>query len=436
MSRLMFFAMVLTLLSSRLSAQQRLFTNKEGVQLYAEIISVYPDWSKMTILKDGKNFTIEPKVLILDDQQYIKDWLKERGITAPLSGSAPTVPNGDGSLTTSSPVAAKIDPSTIRINVELKRKQVNSERRKLDSYTRLDSKKLVFDIELNSVSREPVPPISVSYAVVWKDVVAFTSLSYVSNLPGTEMAEKGQMDFAQLVYNTGAVFTTEPVELHTVAYDGNEHYLEDELLGVLVRVSLKDGTVLLDHINTEAKAAKLTWDGVAKLTGTSDLERVLRADKDDSGDEKFLNLQLKKGQSEEGPINVANKKISISALVTPDIKSQDGVVVAIGGSEVGLSIYVKSRQVYGSVSTPEGVKWVAKPIPLGTFEVKLELTQKGLSLESGGGSPAARADANLFSRDSVEGIDVGKDTGLLAGEYPANFDFAGGIENLRISIRE
>jgi hypothetical protein len=86
------FVMLLTLLSAPVCAQERLFTSKEGVQLRAEIVSVHPEMSKMTILKDGVSYTIEPKMLILDDQQYIRDWLKRQGILVPLPRALSSAP--------------------------------------------------------------------------------------------------------------------------------------------------------------------------------------------------------------------------------------------------------------------------------------------------------------------------------------------------------
>lgn len=432
-SRFLTLSFVVILLGSSAQAQQRVFTNKEGVKISAEIVSVNPDWKKMTIRKDGNSFAIEPKVLVLDDQQYVKNWLRERGITAPIDPASAPVENTV--MPPDAPSVMTVDPSQTRFEVVVKRKLLESDRKKYSTYVRLETKKYAYDITVTSQGRETVPPVKIGYALVWKEGVSFdegmTTYSLFSGSKN-QFAMKGEKEFPQLSYNRAETFTTDAVEMNTVVYEGGENYGEDEFLGVLVKIELADGTSLYEFANTEAGSNKLTWEAAKALSSTSGRSIVSAPLVTDDR----YNLQLKKGQSHPGPINFANKRITISAKVDPDVQSPDGVIVAIGGSEKGMSLYVKDRQVYGCIRSDADVKWVAKPTPLGAFEAVASLNASGLSLSINAGSAAQRSDVELFDRSSNDGVDIGRDTGELAGDYAADFDFDGGIEDVRILIRE
>lgn len=71
------------ILNSASMAETRTFTNKSGKEIVAKIVSVSKDWKEVTINSNGKDFPLAPTKLSLDDQQYIKDWLKASGRTKP-----------------------------------------------------------------------------------------------------------------------------------------------------------------------------------------------------------------------------------------------------------------------------------------------------------------------------------------------------------------
>ena len=295
-------------------SQQHVFTNKQGVQIVAEIVSVNPDWKKMTIRKDGSQFEIAPNVLSLDDQQHIKNWLKERGITLPnqnhsssSSGGAPTPAPGP---------APSIDLDKISLDVKLNRKQVDSARGRYSDYMKLETRFYVFDIVVKSRSRETIPSPKVSYAVVWTERVSISGDNYESHSEENR-AITGEKNFPQLTYNREETVTTERFEINEVVYDGNADYLEDDLIGVVAKVSLADGTVIGQFRTTGAENAGMTWEKASKLPGSGQRNRVM-IDDDDSDDDPRTFFRMQKGQSEDGPIRLANRKIGITAKVTPD----------------------------------------------------------------------------------------------------------------------
>ncbi|MDF1813039.1 MAG: hypothetical protein P1V20_12520 [Verrucomicrobiales bacterium] len=429
MDRAFLILATLCLLCSTGVAQQHVFTNKKGVQIIAEIVSVEPDWKMMTIRKDGNSFDLAPQVLVLDDQQYVKNWLKERGITAPVKATP-----GSASTEGSTPPASTFDVANSKISVELKKKQVDYDRVKYSSYIRLDTRQYNYDISVTNGGRESVPPVVVSYALVWKEGVSFPAdtVSYSRFSSSRDrFAITGEASFPSLVYNRTVTMTTKPVEINNVNYDGNEHYEEDIYLGTVVNVSLADGTLLTEYQDTDARNNNLTWETVKGLS-SNPLSSSSRVDMDD---EVTYNFQLKKGQSEDGPIQLTDKRVKISAKIQPEVQSSDGVIVAIGGATAGVTLFVKDRQVYAGVRTPEGFRWVSKPTPLGNFTAEMELNKQGLSLTLDGGSAASRADVDLLNSITPEGVEVGTDSGTLVGDYPPNFTFSGAIEDVKISIQ-
>jgi len=301
---------------------------------------------------------------------------------------------------------------------------------------KFETKYYAYDITVTNLGREVIPAVKAEYAIVWKESVSFSEdpVSY-SNFTSTknDFSVKGNSSFPQLVYNRSESITTEPVEINSIIYDGNEHYREDLLLGVLVNVTLADGTKVKEYLSAGAGGKELTWELASAMPDKPGVVTV-RAD-DDMDGEKY-NLQLSKGQSEEGPINVVGKRITIRATVSPDVKSPDGVIVAIGGDQLGISLYLKDRQVYACVRNKLDIKWVAKPAPLGDFEAEVVLNGPGLALAINDGSPAKRDDVSLFEAVSTEGVDIGQDSGTPAGEYEGTFGFTGDIDDVRILIRE
>jgi hypothetical protein len=415
-------------LTSLAVAQQHVFTNKGGVQIIAEIESVDPDWKKMTIRKDGNAFDIEPRVLILDDQQFVKNWLKERGITAP----------GEVDLTSNPAIGTSINLEGVRIDVQLKQKLVDSERKKLSSYTQINTKKYSFDITVTSRGREAIPQAKVQYALVWRERVSLSANgsdydSYDGDNPNFALI--GERVFPQLAYNRDATFASDAVELHSVVEDGNAVFQEDKLLGVLVNIEMADGTQIFEYANTEARDRDLTWERVSQLPPRPG-EGFRNMRFGEESEEERHDVQLSKGERKEGPINLVNKRISISAKITPDGGSPDGVIAAIGGSQAGMALYIKDRKVYGSVSKLGKIDWVAKTMPPETFDAVLEFDKTGLSLTVNKESPAKRSDISLFTQPCYAGIIVGSDNNSAVGEYPADFHFAGEIESATILIRK
>ncbi len=429
------------------AAQQHVFTNKEGAQIVAEIVSVDPDWRMMSIRKDGTVYEIPPNKLILDDQQFVKTWLKERGIYEPRSAAATTSTASAGSPVTtvstptpepaSTPTPA-LDLSGIRLDVKLSKKLVDTEKRDYSSYTELVTKKYSFSVSLTNLGRQTIPAPKISYAAVWKERVRFSSGSYYTTSSTGNYAIKGQETLPDLVYNRPESIATGEVSVDQVMHDGNRVYREDELLGVVVKLELADGTEIAQHRSTLAEAADLDWAAVANLPSKPSSSFSTVDDDDDSGRmvDGRLSLKLKQGQGREGPMRLQGKRLTFSATVSPDTKSPDGVIMAVGGPQNGFAVYVKDRKVQAGVRVGGSYEVVSQPLPFGEFELKASMSAAELSISVDGRSPATSGGLGLFKESIQEGIDIGQDSGEPAGDYTGSFRFAGDIEGAVFLARD
>lgn len=422
-------AILLCTLTSVALAQQHEFTNKEtGVQILAEIVGVDPDWQSMTIRKDGTTFNIAPNILILDDQQFVKDWLKEQGITEPNQPTAPAMTGTEtGAATTPS-----FDLSRVNLEVTLTKKQVSSDKTEYSSYMDLVTRNFRYDLKVRNIGREVLPASKISYALVWREGVQFSAGTYYTDSSKEEYAIRGEADLEPIGFNFEQIVETSNVEINTVTYENNDEYRTDELLGAVVRLSLPDGTEIGEYLSNDAEREALTWDKVAELPSDPKTRSSRSSDDDDMDDE--ITLQLRKGQVEDGPVRLKDRDIMIQARATADTQAQDGVLVAIGGAKSGISLFVKDQKIYGCITMEGETKTVSASLPLGEFETTLELTERGFSLVVNGGTPVTRTDVTRFDRSTPEGINVGTDIDTPAGPYPQNFAFAGEIDKVRVAI--
>lgn len=419
-------SILLCALTSAAIAQQHEFTNKEtGVQILAEIVAVDANWQSMTIRKDGNTFNIAPNILILDDQQFVKDWLKEQGITEPNQAADPEM--------SASGATPNVDLSRVSLEVTLTKKQVSSDKEKYSSYMDLVTKNFRYDIKVRNIGREVLPASKMSYALVWREGVQFSSGTYYTSSTKSDYATQGEADLEPIGFNFEQSVETSNVEINSVTYENNDEYRTDELLGAVVRLTLSDGTEIGEYLSNDAEREKLTWAKVTALP-SNPTARSSRSRDDDEDMDDEITLQLRKGQAEDGPVRLQGRDILIQARASADTQAQDGVIVAIGGAKTGISLFVKDQKIYGCITMEGESKTVSASLPLGEFETTLELTERGFSLAVNGGTPVTRTDVSRFGQSTPEGINVGSDADTPVGPYPRNFAFAGEIDDVRVAI--
>lgn len=154
------------------------------------------------------------------------------------------------------------------------------------------------------------------------------------------------------------------------------------------------------------------------------------------------------GLPERAVPDLKNRDHSISAQIVVPEGGARGVLATQGGVVAGWSLYLtqEGRPAYVYNLFGKTVTTIVGPAPLPPGPARLTLR-----FDYDGGGYGKGADLRLFVDDeriaegrievSVPGIfsidetfDVGTDTGSPAGDYPANFDFTGQIEQVTLRI--
>lgn len=226
------------------------FTSKEGQKVTARILGISADKRQVRILRqDGQEFPAEIVLLSLDDQQYIKDWLK----TAPAGSTAPA--------------------ATYRLEVAATKSLGPSEKHRDDFYT-MESRGQFFRLVVRNLSRETLESAVLEYAIVWKDAVEIVFNEDTQEWdyrttpldePAKVVKKAGSSPLEAMRFNGEVALETDSATVDKVLYDGNELYREDELLGIKLRVKLPDGTVLHESDSGGAAIAAMSWDEASGL---------------------------------------------------------------------------------------------------------------------------------------------------------------------------
>ena len=67
------------------------FTNKKGQEIEAQLVSITPDLKRANIKMKGRNeVPVEILTLSLDDQQFIKNWLKNNPVNPVKKNGLPS----------------------------------------------------------------------------------------------------------------------------------------------------------------------------------------------------------------------------------------------------------------------------------------------------------------------------------------------------------
>ena len=234
----------------------REFTDKRGQKVSAKLVGISVDRRVMSILRgDGKTFETVINQLSLDDQQYVKDWLKSH----PLPGAGGTV--------------SSLPAPALRVDLVVTRGSGETRKHRNDDYA-MEEKDNLYRITVRNLSRDTISSARVEYAVVWRNAVTIYEDKDDSEWDFSSETEDGVSPQVKILgdavvenlrFNDEFAFETKPVSIDQVFLDGNAPYREDELLGLRARVVSADGAVVLDTHSGGAEVASMTWEEVVAL---------------------------------------------------------------------------------------------------------------------------------------------------------------------------
>jgi len=223
--------------------ESHLFTSKNGQQISAVLLDVSADRKLMTIRRDdGQQFQTEITSLSLDDQQFVKDWLKNRPVTA-----------------------------NYRLEVEIRRKQGSARRQSVFSTMTLEDRSYEFEISVRNLARETIENATLEYLLVLDDQVtpvesAEQGLSYSLARREGENHHRlsASVPIPPLAFNRENVVTTKSVDVHRLLSSSGV-FREDQLIGLRLRILAPDGSVIEEASSGGGAIDRPAWEELAAL---------------------------------------------------------------------------------------------------------------------------------------------------------------------------
>ncbi|MEX2578234.1 MAG: hypothetical protein WD342_04185 [Verrucomicrobiales bacterium] len=219
------------------------FTDKKGQTVRAVLLDVGEDRREMKIRReDGAEFETVINELSLDDQQYIKNWLQNRP-----------------------------DKTDYRLDIAIDRKPSGSESSSSGSL-KFETKLSHFAIAVTNLSRDTLESAILEYVIVWDERVGISEtndgdVTYSSPREDTPPAVRvhGQEPLEAVPFNREAVHETETVGIDRVSYTGGGVLLEDDPVGVIVRILTSAGIILAEERQGGARIDNLSWEEALEL---------------------------------------------------------------------------------------------------------------------------------------------------------------------------
>lgn len=228
------------------------FTDKRGQKVSAVLLAVSEDRRQMTIKReDGQQFDTVINLLSLDDQQYIKDWMKNRTVA-----------------TVAPAVEYRLDLSATRQTGKTEKNSYGD-----PPSIVLEEKENFYRIKVQNLSRETLDSAIVEYAIVWKNqaVIYKTAEGNWTYTAGdsdskSEVKVIGQLDLGSVRFNAEVTGETVSVKIDRVHYkDFDEDLYADDMVGLVFRVKTADGTILQQSHSGNAAIVSMTWDQIVAL---------------------------------------------------------------------------------------------------------------------------------------------------------------------------
>ena len=206
------------------SAEMRTFTDTQGREIEAEILTV--SGSKVTLkLANGKTYTIPVSKLSKDDRFFVEVWadLDKKGEGEKTEGTGPMIPD--------------------RVNYRFEL-EVNKERIKKGDKTRVDRGEYkldewIFKVELENRSRVDLEGLEMSYRI-YVDTKASAKLGSLEEPPkvyGGRVKVDPVDDGDSVLVKTGPAKLMElQLDGDFVFNDGSRNKLDDDLEGVWIKV--------------------------------------------------------------------------------------------------------------------------------------------------------------------------------------------------------
>lgn len=239
------------------SANHRAFTNKEGVEMAAEVIAVGGSMRTVTIERpDGRRFEIEIIGLSLDDQQFLKEWLDRQPTPEPASLS-------------------------IRIEAAASFTELSRERFEDRIYGGSGThNEFHYQFSILHQGRQPLVGVRLEYALMLHDLVSIRpttddeseTVRWRGRDQGPVVYRSGSVPLEPMKYNTAQQVSTPALTYEAVRGGSAGNSPHDIPIGVVARLVGKDGTVLAEYSAIDHDYPQLTWQNFESRRDASESE--------------------------------------------------------------------------------------------------------------------------------------------------------------------
>lgn len=400
----------------------RAFTDKQGRNVTAKVVSVSSDQTIMTIAdQSGNTYDLVIVKLCLDDQQYLKDW-----------------------------IAAQPVSSKYRLDVEIEKIRADSKERHKASYFRAETEHSAYRIRVSNLSRDTLTKAKLEYVIVKRERVKV----YRTSPPERRLtfdrvydADQGpdikwnEHDIEDLPFNRDQEFITDSIAVDQVFEESSKPSAEDLLLGLIVRIRDESDKVIGDFYSADPGISGEKWES---FVPEGDLTAGQGFLKTRTLTEMPETLQQGDAVDEAAVPSPVGKKVRITSTVQLDNKEASGIIFQWGGHLRGFAIEITDGRLRWWVRRAE-TEETSKAVDVSTrvtelpdreFLLEVTLDNEKLSISVDGVEKNQRLSPGLLTEQPGRGITVGHQAGTPVAIRSAASNFTGKVKDLRVILSD
>ncbi len=399
------------------------FTDKQGRQLKARVVSVAKDRKSMVILDEsGKTFALEITKLSLNAQQYLKQW-----------------------------IATQPSLAAFRLQVDVEKIRAKPQERFKDGEYLMVSEYSAYRIKLTNQSRETLENAEIEYSILRKERVRIyhdeESNEMKFSSASSPYAKTEIRKLEPLGFNREVEVVTNGIKIDLVYHDDAKPDAEDILVGMVARVRDGTGNLLGEFRSGDSGIKEVKWESLKQYaagggatpdrpsTASDQTPRQVKewAETYEGGD--FVRLATIP--------SLIGKPVQISALIELGGLDETGTIVALGEGERGFSVFVADgylqfwfrRKSFTDQLLNSRIRLPVTAIPAGEFRLGVSYDAEKMAIEINGEKRVDGPSVGLLEKMPVEGFSVGYESGKASvGPKAPPHDFTGRISELQVTV--
>ena len=247
-----------------LAEEYHTFTNKKGQKIEAQLMSITPDKKRAYIRKKGsREVPVEIVTLSLDDQQYLKNWLRDNPIKLEFN-----------------------------LDVSFNKHQLGTDRQPVPNYNvTWATNNTNMEIKVQNKSREKLTGATIEYYIIIEqgiNVNPYREGSSSRKEYGVDgwwyhnersskgmrgkrkmgrlpiLIKHGKSKMVDLPFNYSEKIISETFPLREIEGD-SQSSVKDGILGVIVKITAENGSLIGVYRSNDHKLFQRDWDIIAQM---------------------------------------------------------------------------------------------------------------------------------------------------------------------------